>query len=151
MKLQNLSEMFWKGTKFFLLFVICMTTVYIVLTKFVFQIPETNHQQLLSSIEEFELVLEQQKTVHVDFNKIAEDVQKMEFQIHQVQKKDELKREISKIRSLYIHNQKNSKYKFTLNAADLLLFYFHSREKHSSMISNRKNLETNLNECQANL
>lgn len=151
MTMTHLSEKFWNNVKFFLLFIICFSAMYIGLTKFIFKIPVSNNQKLLGAIAEFEKVLDDQKKVSTDFKQIAEEIKQMEFKIHQVQKKDDIKREISKIRSLYINNQKNSKYKFTLNVADILLFYFHSREQYSTLLTNKQKLETNLNECQANL
>ena len=75
----------------------------------------------------------------------------MEFDIFQVQRQDDIKREIFKTQSAYKENNLNSKYKFSLQVKKLLQIYYDTREKNSKLIYNTDLLNKNLTECQANL
>ena len=82
---------------------------------------------------------------------IHEEIKAMEFDIHQVQKKDEINKKIFSIRSVYKENKMNSKYFFGIQSANILQIYFDTREEYSSMLKNKKIIIANLNECKANI
>jgi hypothetical protein len=105
---------------------------------------------MLSSIRTYEDVLKQQTEKTAEIAEIFKQIDEMEFDIHQVQVQDEVNKKISLVRRLYKDNDMNSKYKFGLISADLLLLYFNTKQEHSSLIKNKKLIEDNLMECKAN-
>lgn len=151
MNLQNLSETFWRSIKFFLLFVIVTGVLYIILTKVILKIPITDNQKLLASIEEFEQVLEKEREVTEKAKELHTQIKELEFDIYQVQKQDDIKREIFRIQESYKDNEMNSKYKFSLEASRILKIYFDTRENNSALKKNLELLSKNLTECQANI
>lgn len=151
MGLQNLKESFWRSVRFSLLFILVASVVYIVLTKFIIKIPVADNQKLLASINEFEQVIEKEKEIAEETKKISEKIKAMEFDIYQVQKQDDIKREIYKIRNIYQENNTNSKYKFSLQVSKILQIYYDTRERNSTLKNNMELLSTNLTKCQANI
>jgi len=115
------------------------------------KIPITDNQKLLASITEFEKVIETEKKLAETSIKIREEIAVMKFDIYQVQKQDDIKREIFKTQSSYKENNMNSKYKFSLQVRKILQIYYDTREKNSKLIYNSELLSTNLTECQANI
>jgi hypothetical protein len=151
MALQDLRETFWRSVKFSLLFVLATSIIYIILTKFILKVPLADNQKLLAAITEFEQVIENEKKAAITVKQLGEEIKVMEFDIYQVQKQDDIKREIFKVQSYYkIHNM-NSKYKFSLQAKKILDIYYNTREKNSKLKHNVDLLSKNLTECQANL
>lgn len=150
MIVDSLSEFFWKKVKFVLLFLLCTVLLYIVSVRYVFVIPHSDNAELLSSILDYEEVLEQQTENKSKIKDIFEQIDKMEFDIHQVQVQDEVTKKISQVRRLYKDNDMSSKFKFGVISADLLLLYFNTKQEHSSLKKNKKLIEDNLMECKAN-
>ena len=151
MKLQNFTETFWKSIKFFLLFVLSTMVLFILLTKFLMKVPIADNQKLLAAITEFEEVIENEKETASTIKLISEEIKIMEFDVYQVQKQDEIKRQIFKVQSLYKKYDLNSKYKFSIHAKNILEIYYDTREKNSKLQYNIELLTKNLTECQANL
>ena len=150
MKVDNLSEFFWKKVKFILLFLLSVTLLFIVSRRYIFVIPHSDNAELLSSILNYEEVLEQQSESKEKIAEIFTKIDEMEFDIHQVQVQDEVNKRISEVRRLYKDNDMSSKFKFGLISADLLLLYFNTKQEHSSLKKNKKLIEDNLMECKAN-
>lgn len=151
MILQNLQESFWKNTKFFLIFLIATSLIYIVLTKWITRVPVADNNRLLSSIAEFENVLEIEKDTQLKIISVGKEIKELEFDIYQVQRQDDIRREIYKIRSIYNDNNMNSKYLFSLQLFKILEIYYDTREKNSALINNSTLLLNNLTECEANI
>lgn len=149
--LQNLTESFWKRIKFALLFILTAAIIYILLTKTILKIPVADSQALLASITEFEEVIENEKKLAVSVKKLSEDIKVMDFDIYQVQKQDDIKREIFRVQSYYKDYNMSSKYKFGIQAKKVLEIYYHTREKNGKLKYNIDLLTKNLTECQANL
>lgn len=145
----NLSEFFWKKVKFVLLFLLFGVLLYIVSVRYVFVIPHSDNAELLGSIREYEDVLKQQQENKTKIKDIFTQIDKMEFDIHQVQIQDEVTKKISQIRRLYKDNEFSSKFKFGVISADLLLLYFNTKQEHSSLKKNKKLIEDNLMDCKA--
>lgn len=150
MIVDSLSEFFWKKVKFVLLFLLCGVLLYIVSIRYVFVIPHSDNAELMSSIRDYEDVLEQQTENKTKIKEIFEQIDKMEFDIHQVQVQDEVTKKISQVRRLYKDHDMSSKFKFGVISADLLLLYFNTKQEHSSLKKNKKLIEDNLMECKAN-
>ncbi|MBQ0740913.1 hypothetical protein J9332_42230, partial [Aquimarina celericrescens] len=86
----------------------------------------------------YETIIKKQNEYTEKVKNIHEEVKAMEFDIHQVQKKDEINKKIFGIRSVYKENKMNSKYFFGIQSANILQIYFDTREEHSSMLKNKK-------------
>lgn len=150
MKVDSLSEFFWKKVKFILLFSLSAVLLFIVSRRYIFVIPHSDNNEMLSSIRTYEDVLKQQTEKTEEIAEIFKQIDEMEFDIHQVQVQDEVNKKISIVRRLYKDNDMSSKYKFGLISADLLLLYFNTKQEHSSLKKNKKLIEDNLMECKAN-
>ncbi|WP_459211968.1 type VI secretion system TssO [Aquimarina rhabdastrellae] len=151
MKLDNLSEVFWRKIKYVLLFTLSVILIYIIQTKFMLKIPVVDNNELLDAIQDYEVIIDKQKDYAVKIKEIHEEITAMEFDIHQVQKQDEINKKIFGIRSVYKDNKMNSKYMFGIQSANILQIYFNTREEHSSLLRNKKVIVDNLNECKANI
>lgn len=151
MKTDNLSESFWRRIKFILLFTLAIVVLYIIQTKFIVKIPVVDNGELLEAISNYETIIKKQNEYTEKVKNIHEEVKAMEFDIHQVQKKDEINKKIFGIRSVYKENKMNSKYFFGIQSANILQIYFDTREEHSSLLKNKKIIMDNLNECKANI
>ncbi len=151
MKLENLSELFWRKIRYVLLFVLAVVIMYVVQTKFMLKIPEVNNNELLEAIGDYEVIIEKQKEYAERIKEVHGEITEMDFDIHQVQKQDEINRKVFVIRSIYKDNKMNSKYLFGIQSANVLQIYFNTREEHSSLIKNKKIILDNLNECKANI
>ncbi len=151
MKLDNLSEVFWRKIKYVLLFTLSVILIYIIQTKFMLKIPVVDNNELLDAIQDYEVIIDKQKDYAVKIKEIQEEITAMEFDIHQVQKQDEINKKIFGIRSVYKDNKMNSKYMFGIQSANILQIYFNTREEHSSLLRNKKVIVDNLNECKANI
>lgn len=149
MKLSDLSEVFWLKVKYILLFTLSILILYIIITKFIFKIPKSNNQELLSSINEYEIILAKQLESSKDIKTIHEEISKMEFDIHMVQYKDEVRKKIQKIKDVYFDNKRDSKYFFGKQSADILQIYFEIKEEESSLKENKEVILKKLNECKA--
>lgn len=151
MDLQNLKESFWRSIKFFLLFLTAMCIIYIVLTKFILKIPIVDNKELLSSMSEFEKIIDSKKNAAEESKRISNDIKTMEFDVYQVQRQEEIKLEVLNTQSIYLENNMNSKYKFSLQVKNVIEFYYNTREKNSKLKHNIELLNNNLTECQANI
>ncbi|MFL1895022.1 type VI secretion system TssO [Aquimarina sp. 2-A2] len=148
---ENLSESFWRRVKYILIFSLAVVLIYILQTKFIIKIPVVNNAELLEAIDNYETIIQRQSEYAEKVKNIHEEVKAMEFDIHQVQKKDEINKKIFRIRSVYKENKMNSKYFFGIQSANILQIYFDTREEHSAMLKNKKIIMDNLNECKANI
>ncbi|PKH52830.1 hypothetical protein CXF68_19955 [Tenacibaculum sp. Bg11-29] len=151
MKTDALDESFWRRIKFILLFTLSIILLYILQTKFVMKIPAVNNGELLKTIGNYEKIIQKQNEYTEKVKKINEELKVMKFDIHQVQKKDEINKKIFEVRSVYKENKMNSKYFFGIQSANILQIYFDTREEYSSMKKNKKIIMDNLNECKANI
>ncbi len=110
-----------------------------------------DNTELLEAISSYETIIEKQTEYATQIKTIHEEVTAMDFDIHQVQKQDEINQKIFSIRSIFKENKMNSKYFFGVQAANILQIYFDTREEHSSLIKNKKIIVENLKECKANI
>lgn len=151
MKTDNSDELFWKRVKLILIFTLGIIMLYILETKFMIKIPAVDNEELLEAIHNYETIIQTQNEYVEKVKNIHEEIKAMEFNIHQVQKKDEIGKKILDIQSLYKDNEMNSKYFFSIQSANILQIYFDTKEEYSSMLRNKKIIVDNLNECKANI
>lgn len=151
MKVENLNEVFWMKIKYILLFILAVIILYILQTKFILKVPIIDNSEMLAAINNYETIIDKQVEYANKVQGIHKEIEAMEFDIHQVQKKDEINKKIFTIRSVFKENKMNSKYIFGIQSANILQIYFDTREEHSSLIKNKKIIQDNLNECKANI
>ena len=145
------DEKFWRSVKFSFIFFIAIGILFIVLSKFILKIPTINSDEFLVAIDEFEEVLELQKKTVENVKLLKKDLQSFEFDIHQIQKQDEIKKRIYQIEAIYQQHRASSKYLFSLQMAKALRTYYYAKEEHNHLIHNKELIENSLNECQANI
>lgn len=151
MQLENLSELFWRKIKYILLFILSIVVLYIIQTSFIFKIPTSNNKELLGYINEYENILEKQLICTEKIKGIHKKITDMEFDIHMVQYKDEVRKEMNEVYGIYLSNNRNSKYLFAKQSSNILQIYFETKEEESSLTKNIKKLATKLNECKAGI
>lgn len=151
MKVENLTEQFWRKIKFVLLVILAIIILFIIQTKFILKIPEENNNELLGAIDNYETILEIQKEYALKTKEIHEEIKVMKFDVHQVQLQDEINKKIYNIESVYKQNKMNSKYFFGIQSAKILQIYFDTKEEYSSLIKNKDVIVNNLKECKANI
>ncbi len=147
----ELSELFWKKIRFILLFVFSVCVLFIIQTKLMFKIPAIESKELLVNIQTAEEILEQQNRYVYKVRELHDTIKNLDFDISQVQKLNEVKRDINLLQNIYKKNNMNNKYIFGVQASKILRIYFNSRESLSKEIKNNQILEKNLNECKANI
>ncbi|MFL0138710.1 type VI secretion system TssO, partial [Tenacibaculum maritimum] len=102
------SELFWRKVRFVLLFLLFVSTTFIILTKFIFKIPIIESKDLLVNISASERILEEQER-YVEKVKILHDsISVVKFEINQVQKLNEIKSDIHMLQNVYKKNNMNN-------------------------------------------
>lgn len=145
------NEIFWKKIRFVLLFIFFTSVLFTVLTKLIFKIPVVESKELLESIQTSEKILEEQNQYIARVKGLHDTITKVDFEIEQAQKLNEIKRDINLLEDIYKKNNMNNKYIFGIQASRILTIYFNSRESLNKMQKNNQDLEKNLNECKANI
>ncbi len=146
-----LNEDFWKKVKYILLFILSSCVLFIVLTKFMFHVPTVQSGDLLELINKSEDILEQQEGYVLKIKGLQETIDLLDFDIHQVQRLDEIERDIYELEGIYRKNNANNKYLFGIQSSKILKIYFDSKEELSSLKRNNRTIEKNLEECKANI
>lgn len=147
----NSYEIFWDKIRFFLLFVILSTTMFIIITKFMFKIPVVESKELLDNIEASEEIFREQNEYARKVKITHKKVQDIPFDIIQVQVLDELDKEIQRYKKIYRDNDMNNRYIFGVQSSKILNMYFDLSEEFNALKRNNKTLKDNLEECKANI
>ncbi|XKX06801.1 type VI secretion system TssO [Tenacibaculum maritimum] len=135
------SELFWRKVRFVLLFLLFVSTTFIILTKFIFKIPIIESKDLLVNISASERILEEQER-YVEKVKILHDsISVVKFEINQVQKLNEIKSDIHMLQNVYKKNNMNNKYIFGVQSSKILKIYFDARESLNKVKKNNEVLE----------
>ncbi len=141
---------FWKNVRFFMLFLICVLSLYIIQTKFLIGIPKAN-TELLESIKDLEKVLEDEQKFAKEVSSVNEQIDTIKFDIHQVQKQDEIINDINSMPSIYIEQNRDYKFFYSVMMSKILLIKYDIKEQISSLKRNQELIDMNLSECKANL
>ncbi|MBM6671797.1 MULTISPECIES: type VI secretion system TssO [Bacteroidaceae] len=145
------DETIWTNIRFTLLLVFSVAVIFILLVKYVFDVPMEESSDLIKDINHSETVFEQQKELAEKAAIVWSEVDSLDFNVYQVQRMDEIKGEISSLRDIYIKNNMNSKFFFSVLSSRTLKFQFDIREELNSVIHNNELIEEDLEECKANL
>ena len=110
----ELDETYWKKIKFNLIFIISACVIYIGVTKFLLKTPNFNNTDMLNRINDYEKM----QKIKVDYANnskvIFKTIDTIKYDINQVQRIDEVKRNISEYKQLYKDNEFHSSYNFCL-------------------------------------
>ncbi|MCC9020606.1 MULTISPECIES: type VI secretion system TssO [Flavobacterium] len=143
------DETYWKKAKFNLLFIISACVIFIGLTKFLLKTPDFNNTDMLNRINDYEKM----QKIKVDYaNKsklIFKTIDTIKYDINQVQRIDEVKRNISEYKQLYKDNEFHSSYNFCLIGGNLLNVFLEINLEESTVKKNDTLVQTSLNECKA--
>ena len=145
------DETIWTNIRFTLLLVFSVAVIFILLVKYVFDVPMEESSDLIKDINHSETVFEQQKELAEKAAIVWSEVDSLDFNVYHVQRMDEIKGEISSLRDIYIKNNMNSKFFFSVLSSRTLKFQFDIREELNSVIHNNELIEEDLEECKANL
>ncbi len=147
----DFNELFWEKVKYVLLFLLVLSVGFIILTKFVFQVPVLESQELLEDINNSEQIIGMQKEYVTKVQELKDEIDSIQFDIHQVQRLDKIKKKIYSLQDIYKKNNMNNKYMFGVQSSKTLKLYFDSKEELQTIEKNNEILEKNLNECKANI
>ncbi|MEM8940062.1 MAG: type VI secretion system TssO [Bacteroidota bacterium] len=146
----KLTEKFWRNVKYTLLLQISILLLYIILVKYLIRIPDSNIE-LLEIITRSEELLDSERAYALRIEKVAARIKKEDFSIHNVQRIDEIQKDIDQIGKFYKANNNNSRFTFALIANNVLQILFNSKRESSSLDRNQVLIDTNLKECKANI
>lgn len=82
---------------------------------------------------------------------IWNEIDSLDFNIHQVQKMDEVKDGIYQLQHIYKENNMNTKFLFGVLSSRVLKCQFDIKEELNSLVHNNALIERDLEECKANL
>ncbi|OXG06464.1 hypothetical protein BC749_102359 [Flavobacterium araucananum] len=144
------DETYWKKVKFNLLFIISACVIFIGVTKFLLKTPNFNNTDMLNRINDYEKM----QKIKIDYanksKRIFKTIDTIKYDINQVQRIDEVKRNISEYKQLYKDNEFHSSYNFCLIGGNLLNVFLEINLEESTVRKNDTLVQTSLNECKAN-
>ncbi len=140
----------WKNVRFFMLFLICVLSLYVIQTKFLVRIPKAN-TELLESIKNLEKILADEQKFVKEASSVNEEIDTIKFDIHQVQKQDEIIKDIKSMPSIYTAKNNDYKFFYSVMMSKILLIKYDTKEQVSSLKRNQELIDMNLSECKANL
>ena len=98
-----------------------------------------------------ERIFEIQHTHMQQAQNIWNEIDSLDFNIHQVQKMDEVKDGIYQLQHIYKENNMNTKFLFGVLSSRVLKCQFDIKEELNSLVHNNALIERDLEECKANL
>ena len=135
------DENIWGNVRFVLLLGFSVLLIFIILGKYVFDVPMKESSDLIKDINHSEMVFEKQKEYGKRSKVIWNQIDSLDFNVHQVQRMDEI----------YTQNSMSSKFLFGILASKTLKIQFDIREELNSLIRNNELIEKDLEECKANI
>lgn len=145
------DEHLWTNVRFGLLLIFATTVTLTILGKYILPVPVVESQALIQYIHQSEQTLDEQTTTAQRLSGLQQAIDSLDFSIHQVQRIDEIKAELSLLQEPYRKHNNSSKYLFSLHAFRAVKGYFDIKEALNSTIKNNQIIEKNLEECKANL
>lgn len=145
------DEMLWGNIRFCLLLVFSVAVIYIILCRYILNVPTEDSSELISDINHSERIFEIQHTHVQQAQDIWAEIDSLDFNIHQVQRMDEVKDEIYQLQYIYKDNNMNTKFLFGVLSSRILKFQFDTKEELNRLEHNNALIERDLEECKANL
>mgnify|MGYP004701260629 CR=1 FL=1 len=85
------DEMLWGNIRFLLLLIFSVAAIYIILCRYILNVPTEDSSELINEINHSERIFEIQHTHMQQAQNIWNEIDSLDFNIHQVQKMDEVK------------------------------------------------------------
>ena len=145
------DEVLWGNIRFFLLLAFSVALIFIVICRYVLDVPTEDSSELIHDINYSEHIFDIQRTHAQRANVIWSEIDSLDFNTHQVQRMDEVKEAISQLQYIYRENNLSTKFLFGVLSSKPLKFQFDTREELSSLEYNNALIERDLEECKANL
>lgn len=112
---------------------------------------DRGQSELINEINHSERIFEIQHTHMQQAQNIWNEIDSLDFNIHQVQKMDEVKDGIYQLQHIYKENNMNTKFLFGVLSSRMLKCQFDIKEELNSLVHNNALIERDLEECKANL
>lgn len=145
------DENMWGNIRFALLLVFFVLLIFIILGKYVFDVPMKESSDLIKDINHSESIFDEQRMHAEQSAEIWIQIDSLDFNTYQVQRMDEVKGKIFNLQEIYVRNGMNSRYMFGPLSSKTLKFQFDIREELSALEYNNELIEKDLEECKANL
>lgn len=145
------DEILWGNIRFLLLLIFSIAAIYILLCRYILSVPTEDCSELINEINHSERIFEIQHTHMQQAQSIWNEIDSLDFNIHQVQKMDEVKNEIYQLQHVYKDNNMNTKFLFGVLSSRMLKYRFDIKEEWNSLLRNNALIERDLEECKANL
>ena len=145
------DENIWGNVRFAILLVFTVVLIFIILCKYVFDVPIKESSELRKDINHSETIFTEQKAHAKKSSVIWNQIDSLDFSAYQVQRMDEIKGKIYGIQEIYTKNGMNSRFMFGALASKTLRFQFDIQEELSALKHNNELIEKDLEECKANL
>ncbi|WP_289145759.1 type VI secretion system TssO [uncultured Bacteroides sp.] len=145
------DEVLWGNIRFFLLLAFSVALVFIVLCRYMLDVPTEDSSELIHDINHSERIFEIQRTHAQRANVIWNEIDSLDFNTHQVQRMDEVKDAISQLQYIYKENNMSTKFFFGVLSSKTLKFQFDTKEELNRLEYNNALIERDLEECKANL
>ena len=145
------DEVLWGNIRFLLLLIFSVAAIYIILCRYILDVPTEDSSELINDINHSERIFEIQHTHMQQAQNIWNEIDSLDFNIHQVQKMDEVKDEIYQLQHIYKENNMNTKFLFGVLSSRVHKCQFDIKEELNSLVHNNALIERDLEECKANL
>ena len=122
------DEMLWGNIRFLLLLIFSVAAIYIILCRYILNVPTEDSSELINEINHSERIFEIQHT-----------------HMHEV------KDGIYQLQHIYKENNMNTKFLFGVLSSRMLKCQFDIKEELNSLVHNNALIERDLEECKANL
>ena len=145
------DENIWGNVRFARLLAFTVVLTFIILCKYVFDVPMKESSELIKDINHSETIFTEQKEHAQRSSVIWSQIDSLDFNAYQVQRMDEIKGKIYGLQEIYTKNGMNSKFMFGALTSKTLKFQFDIQEELNALKNNNELIEKDLEECKANL
>lgn len=145
------DEVLWGNVRFFLLLIFSVAAIFIILCRYILNVPTEHSSELINDINRSEHIFDVQRAHMQHARNIRNKIDSLDFNVHQVQRMDEVKDEIYQLQYIYKENNMNTKFLFGLLSSRMLKLQFDMKEELNSLVHSNALIERDLEECKANL
>ena len=132
------DEVLWGNIRFLLLLIFSVAAIYIILCRYILNVPTEDSSELINDINHSERIFEIQHTHMQQAQNIWNEIDSLDFNIYQLQ-------------HIYKENNMNTKFLFGVLSSRVLKCQFDIKEELNSLVHNNALIERDLEECKANL
>ncbi|OWP31507.1 hypothetical protein CBG55_09740 [Prevotella intermedia] len=138
------DEKIWSTIKFTLLLGFSVTLIYILLCKYVMQIPVLLTGNVVKEINDAETILNDQQQMAEQMNVLKKDIDSLNFEIQQSQRINDIKHRMTQLQNNYRQHTYNPKYLYCMQSFKTIQGYFEIKEKLYWTTKNKEDREKKL-------